>query len=108
MKLLRQCRIVAALTLAVPVAGCGYGELVRLYFQEKEYQNDQELIAKIKGALLADPQVRASPVLVAAYLGDIRLSGTVSSAALKQQAEKVSEEVSGVESVDNDLVVRKP
>lgn len=93
---------------SVLITGCGYGELVRLYFQEQEYQKDQELIAKIKGALLAETQVRQEPVLVEAYLGDVRLSGTLSSAEKKQLAEDVAAQVSGVESLDNDLIVRAP
>jgi osmotically-inducible protein OsmY len=108
MKLLR---IPAMITLAAASslsAGCGYGELVRLYFQEQEYQKDQELIARIKGALLADPQLRRETIQVEAYLGDIRLSGTISSPRQKQMAEDIAGQVDGVDSVDNTLSLRSP
>jgi osmotically-inducible protein OsmY len=93
---------------SVSIAGCGYTEIIRLYFQEQQYQKDQELIAEIKGALLADPQLRQAPVRVEAYLGAVRLSGAVTSAGQKQQAETVAEQTDGVESVVNDLIVREP
>lgn len=106
MKFLRAPATILLAAASFLITGCEYGELVRLYFQEQEYQKDQELIAKIKGALLAETRVRREPVVVEAYLGDVRLSGTLSSAKKKQLAEEVAAQVSGVESVDNDLVVR--
>jgi osmotically-inducible protein OsmY len=108
---MKRVRVPAMITLVAAsflIAGCEYGDLVRLYFQEQEYQKDQELIAKIKGALLADQQVRSEPILIEAYLGDVRLSGTISSPGQKQLAEDVVGQVSGVESLDNDLIVRAP
>jgi osmotically-inducible protein OsmY len=102
-------RILAMITLTAASAlsaGCGYGELVRLYFQEQEYQKDQELIAKIKGALLAEPQLRRETIQVEAYLGDIRLSGAISSPGQKQMAEEIAGQVDGVDSVDNALSMR--
>ena len=108
---MKRVRVPAMITLAAAsflIAGCEYGELVRLYFQEQEYQKDQELIARIKGVLLADLQVRSEPILIEAYLGDVRLSGTISSPGQKQLAEDIVGQVSGVESLDNDLIVRAP
>jgi osmotically-inducible protein OsmY len=93
---------------SVSIAGCEYIEVVRLYFQEQEYQKDQELIAKIKGALLADPQVRKVPVRIEAYLGDVRLSGSVASSNHKLRVQAIVDQVDGVESVNNDLIVRGP
>jgi osmotically-inducible protein OsmY len=107
-KLARLATMITLSTASVHISGCEYGELIRLYFQEQEYQKDQELIAKIKGALLADPQVRDAPVVVDAYLGDVHLSGTISSPEQKQRAEEVIEQVGGVESLHNDLKVQAP
>jgi osmotically-inducible protein OsmY len=100
--------MIALSAAAAPLAGCGYGELIRLYFQEQEYQKDQELIAKIKGALLADPAIRRAPVEVDAYLGDVRLGGALGSEKQKQRAEEVAEQISGVESVVNEIEVKVP
>jgi len=108
MKLARPATLFALSAASAQVAGCGYVELVRLYFQEQEYQKDQELIARVKGALLADQAIGDAPVQVEAYLGAIRLSGTVPSAAGKRQAEAIAEQARGVESVDNDLMVQAP
>jgi osmotically-inducible protein OsmY len=107
-KLSRLATLIALSAASAQIAGCGYGELVRLYFQEQEYQKDQELIAEIKGALLADPQIRRAPVQVEAYLGTVRLSGTVSLPDQKQRAQAITEQVDDVESVDNDLIVQEP
>lgn len=104
----RLATLIALSAASVPIAGCDAVDLVRLYFQEQEYQQDQELIARIKGALLADPQLGQVPVRVEAYLGDVRLYGTVASFRQKQRAETVAEEVDGVESVANELIVREP
>jgi osmotically-inducible protein OsmY len=108
MKLLRVPAMISLAAASVLITGCGYGELVRLYFQEQEYQKDQELIARIKGVLLADLQVRSEPILIEAYLGDVRLSGTISSPGQKQLAEDVVGQIDGVESLDNDLIVGAP
>jgi|GEM_PF-2132122 len=108
MKRWRPAALIGLSAISVHIAGCGYAELVRLYFQEQEYQKDQELIAKVKGALLADPRIGHAPVQVEAYLGDVRLSGMVSSSAQRQHVEAVAEQVSDVESVVNDLTVQKP
>lgn len=102
----RLATLIALSTAFVSIAGCGYTEIIRLYFQEQQYQKDQELIAEIKGALLADPQLRQAPVRIEAYLGAVRLSGALTSDGQKQQAETVAEQTDGVESVVNDLIVR--
>jgi osmotically-inducible protein OsmY len=108
MKLWRLPAMISLAAVSALGTGCGYGELVRLYFQEQEYQQDQELIAKIKGVLLADSQLRSEPVQVEAYLGDVRLSGTIASPGQKQSAEDAVEQVDGVKSVENELDVREP
>ncbi|MBL1263570.1 BON domain-containing protein [Methylomicrobium sp. RS1] len=98
--------IIGLSAFTAQLSGCGYGELIRLYFQEQEYQKDQELIAEIKGALLADSDTRHAPVEIEAYLGDVRLSGMLASSKQKQRAEDITEQVSGVESVVNAIEVR--
>ena len=108
MKIKPLAMLLALSAASVSMAGCEYIELVRLYFQEQEYQKDQELIAKIKGALLADPQVRQVPVQVEAYLGAVRLSGSVASPDHILRVQAIVDQVGGVESVDNDLIVRGP
>lgn len=108
MKIRPLATLLALSAASVSIGGCEYTEIIRLYFQEQEYQKDQELIAKIKGALLADPQLRQTTVQVEAYLGAIRLMGAVSSIEQKRRAETITEQVDGAESVENDLVVRGP
>jgi osmotically-inducible protein OsmY len=98
--------MIALSALSAQFSGCGYGELIRLYFQEQEYQKDQELIAKIKGALLADSDTRHASVEIEAYLGDVRLGGVLPSSKQKQRAEDIAEAVDGAESVVNEIEVR--
>jgi hyperosmotically inducible periplasmic protein len=67
---------------------------------------DADIAARVKAALSAEPDLRALPVSVATYRGAVMLSGYVNSDAQIQKAVAISRGVPGVQSVNNDLLVR--
>jgi hyperosmotically inducible periplasmic protein len=68
--------------------------------------DDASLTAKVKSKLLADPQVKGLDVNVNTFRGTVQLTGFVDSPDQKMLAEQVTKQVSGVQSVKNDLIVK--
>ncbi|WP_157695888.1 BON domain-containing protein, partial [Caballeronia hypogeia] len=68
--------------------------------------DDAALAARVKSALVADPELKALPMSVATYRGAVQLSGYVDSEAQMQRALAVTRGVPGVQSIGNDLHVR--
>jgi len=67
--------------------------------------DDASLQAKIDKAFADDPDVSAAVIDATVVNGRVRLSGTVSSDAVKQKAERLAYQVKGVLGVDNKIVV---
>jgi hyperosmotically inducible periplasmic protein len=65
--------------------------------------DDATLAARVKAAIVADPELRTLPMSVATYRGVVQLSGYVDSEAQMQKALAVTRGVPGVQSVSNDL-----
>lgn len=75
-------------------------KLVPLFFQEREYAEDQRLIAKVKGALAAEPALRGADIVVDAYKLQVSLQGKGASAEQMARARAVTRDVPGVKSVE--------
>jgi hypothetical protein len=71
-------------------------KLVPLFFQEREYAEDQRLIAKVKGALAAE--LGGAEVTVDAYKKDVTLQ--VNDVAQRDKALAAARRVPGVKSVE--------
>jgi osmotically-inducible protein OsmY len=71
-----------------------------------EYIDDKAVTAKVKAALLKDPDVKALQVHVETYNGVVQLSGFVDKPEQISRAAEVAKGVEGVKSVKNDLNVR--
>ena len=67
--------------------------------------DDASLQEKIDKAFAADPDISAAVIDATVVNGRVRLSGTVSSDAIKQRAERLAYQVKGVLGVDNKIVV---
>jgi hyperosmotically inducible protein len=67
---------------------------------------DAAVTAKVKAKLTADPEVDAFDIDVDTVAGVVTLSGTVESAALSAEAEKLARGTSGVREVVNRLTVQ--
>lgn len=71
-----------------------------------EYIDDTAITAKVKAALLADPEVKGTQVNVETYRGVVQLSGFVNTQDEINRATRKTYEVKGVNSVQNDLRVK--
>lgn len=71
-----------------------------------KYVDDSVITAKVKAALLKEPQLKSMDVSVETYQGEVLLSGFVRDETQRQKAKKVAISVSGVSSVKDGMVVR--
>jgi osmotically-inducible protein OsmY len=71
-----------------------------------EYIDDALITTKVKAALAADPNVKATEVNVETFKGMVQLSGFVSSKESIQKAIDIARGVSGVRGVKNDMTVK--
>lgn len=71
-----------------------------------EYIDDALITTKVKAALAADPNVKATEVNVETFKGDVQLSGFVSSPDSISRAVAIARGVAGVRGVKNSLVVK--
>lgn len=75
-------------------------KLVPLFFQEREYAEDQRLIAKVRGALAAEPGLRGADIAVDAYKMQVSLQGRGASPDQMAKALAVARDVPGVKSAE--------
>lgn len=71
-----------------------------------QYLDDTGITSKVKAKILQDDQLKVLQIGVSTYKGVVQLSGFVDTAAMKARATQVVKSVEGVESVENDLVVK--
>ncbi len=64
------------------------------------------ITAKVKAALVNDPEVKARDIKVKTFRGEVQLSGFVDTRAQKKKAEQIAVGVEGVRKVRNDLIVK--
>lgn len=71
-----------------------------------EYTDDAAVTARVKLALINDPQVKAAEIQVATFRNVVQLSGFAESQMLINRAVQVTRSVEGVKEVSNDIKVR--
>jgi osmotically-inducible protein OsmY len=71
-----------------------------------EYVDDKAVSAKVKAALLKDPDVKGLQVNVETYNGVVQLSGFVDEPEQASRAVEVAKGIGGVKSVKNDMKVK--
>jgi hyperosmotically inducible periplasmic protein len=69
--------------------------------------DDGIITAKVKSALLADPNVKSFDIAVVTRKGDVQLSGFVDSEAQIDQAVELARKVEGVANVGNEMSIKK-
>lgn len=72
-----------------------------------QYIDDTVVTAKVKSALIADPDLKASDIQVDTYRGTVQLSGFVATAEQVTKAEQVAREIQGVQAVKNVISLRQ-
>jgi hyperosmotically inducible protein len=71
-----------------------------------EYIDDSAITAKVKAAILNEPNLSAAEINVETFRGVVQLSGFVSSRADMTKAVEVARGVGGVKSVKSDMVLK--
>lgn len=68
-----------------------------------QYLDDTAVTGKVKAAIFADASLKSTEINVETFKGAVQLSGFVNSQADIQRAVAVTQGVSGVKSVKNDM-----
>jgi osmotically-inducible protein OsmY len=97
-------RFLLVLLVMAVIAGCAGS-----WTQEStgEYFDDSTITAKVKAAILGDPELKVWQINVETFKGVVQLSGFVNSPQVVTRAVEVARGVSGVKSVTNYLLVKK-
>jgi osmotically-inducible protein OsmY len=82
--------------------------LVTAAFPANKDVNDDFLTDTIRSRLAADQTVKGGAIEVIVKNGAVTLKGTVEEDKQKSKAEKIAKKVSGVKTVDNEIVVHRP
>jgi hyperosmotically inducible protein len=70
-----------------------------------EVIDDAAITAKVKTALLADPEISALKIDVDTKESVVRLKGEIKTLVLRKKVESIARGVAGVKSVDNQLII---
>src|SRR5271163_1558770 len=94
--------------LVVPVLVLGLAACAMFEGRESagQYVDDATITSKVKEAFVADPHVQAMQVNVETMQGVVQLSGFVDSAKTEQRAVQLAQQVKGVKSVSDTIIVR--
>jgi len=95
--------LLVLLVMAV-IAGCAAS---RTQESTGEYFDDSTITAKVKAAILQDPDLKVLQINVETFKGVVQLSGFVNSPQAVSRAVEVARGVSGVKAVTNNLLVKK-
>ncbi|ATQ73622.1 transporter [Massilia violaceinigra] len=71
-----------------------------------EFIDDTVITGKVKAALVADPELKATQINVETFKGTVQLSGFVSAPDHVPKAVALTRKIDGVKSVKNDIIVR--
>ena len=72
-----------------------------------QYIDDKMITAKVKSALVADPELKATEIQVDTFKGTVQLSGFVAAPEHVEQAERLVRGIAGVTSVKNDIAIKR-
>lgn len=72
-----------------------------------EYIDDTMITGKVKAALIADPELKATEINVETYKGTVQLSGFVSAPEHIPKAVQLTRDIEGVKGVKNDIAVKR-
>jgi len=97
------CSCSCSALVALQTGGCA---VARDQQSVGSFVDDSVLTTRVKAKFAEDPSVSAMSINVETLKGTVQLSGFAKSSAEKAMAEKIARDVSGVQSVRNDIVVR--
>lgn len=102
---LRRLALAAAIGLASPVlmSACASTATTQ---GPGSYVDDATITAKVKSDFVLDKTVDATDIKVETYKGTVQLSGFAKSQAEINKAVQIARNVSGVQTVKNDILLR--
>lgn len=103
---MKQYRIYFALLVACTLlvaAGCAS---TATQSSTGEYIDDTVITTKVKTAIFNDPDLSAAEINVETFKGIVQLSGFVATRAEANKATQLAREVTGVQSVRNDIALK--
>jgi osmotically-inducible protein OsmY len=71
-----------------------------------QYVDDSAITAKVKAAIFDEDSLKSRQINVETFKGVVQLSGFVDSSKNYNKAEQIAEDVDGVKSVINNIVVK--
>jgi len=71
-----------------------------------QYVDDSAITAKVKAAIFDEDSLKSRQINVETFKGVVQLSGFVDSSKSYNKAEQIAEDVDGVKSVINNIVVK--
>jgi hyperosmotically inducible protein len=108
-KMMTKTLLAAAMVAAIGLTGCANmgggagGDSTKR--TAGEVVDDAAILAKVKAAYAADPDISALKINVDSTQGAVRLKGEVKNITLWRKAEDIAKKTSGVKSVENNLVI---
>lgn len=72
-----------------------------------EYIDDTMITGKVKAALVADPDLKATEINVETFKGTVQLSGFVAAPEHIPKAVQLTRNIEGVKGVKNDMAVKR-
>lgn len=93
---------VSALAMAL-LLGCAS---TRTQESTGQYMDDSLITTKVKTAILQEPGLKSAEINVETFKGVVQLSGFVSTQSSASKAVQLAQDVSGVKSVKNDLILK--
>lgn len=100
---LRYVSLIVCLVTAVALSACAADRASR---STGQVLDDHAIAAKVKTALIADPEVKGTQVGIEVHKGVVQLSGFVDNTANAQKAASIARSVDGVKEVRNSLQVK--
>lgn len=103
LKIHRTMKLLACLTLLALFLGCA---ATRTKEGTGGYIDDSVITAKVKSAILTDPDLKVLQINVETFKGVVQLSGFVDSRQTATRAEELAGTINGVKGVKNNLIVK--
>jgi osmotically-inducible protein OsmY len=100
---MRSINVLLCLVLTLALAACAGDRTSR---STGQVVDDNAIAAKVKSALIADPEVKGTQVNVDVHKGVVQLNGVVDRTTNVQKAVTIARNVEGVKEVRNNLVMQ--
>ena len=102
-KTLRTLAVAFTLASALVIGACAQTQTSE---STGAYVDNSAITGKVKAAILQDPSLKVMQIDVTTYKNVVQLSGFVDTPQIKTQAGTLASQVSGVASVQNNLIVK--